>query len=382
MIYFNNTEIAFAEKDKKELSRSYFVFSLISNRWHNKIDSIILSSAFKLGLLIKGIIKSTVFEQFCGGESIADCESKIQELSKYRVQSILDYSVEGKQKEEDFKRCLNNLLASIKRSETDNLIPFCVVKLTALFPLGILKKKTEGGKLMKAEFKQYNNGLDRIETLSKEAFKANTPLLIDAEESWVQDEIDAIALKMKQTFNKTKAIIFNTAQLYRHDRLAYIHQLHERGVKENFFIGLKIVRGAYKEKERVRAKRKSYPSPIQANKENTDRDFDLAIEFCVNHTERTALCCGTHNEKSTTTLIQLMKKHSITANTPPIFFSQLLGMSDHISFNLAQAGYKVAKYVSLGPLHEVTPYLIRRSEENTSVVGQCNRDLQTSSTRN
>ncbi len=375
MLSFNNTKVAFADKDDKGLQKTHLVFKLISIGWLNAIGTSLLSFALKLNLPVKGIIKATVFDHFCGGENIVDCENKIQELAKFNVKTILDYSVEGKQDDEDFDLCLNSLLESVERSKKDQLVPYCVVKLTGLIPFDLLKKVSQKSRLVDSEEEQYNKGLQRTQTLCKASFEAQIPLLIDAEESWIQDAIDQIALDMMHQFNQQKPIIFNTAQMYRHDRLKYIKTLCKQAIDGNFYIGLKVVRGAYMEKERARAERKNYPSPIQPNKAATDKDYDQALKFCIDNRERIALCCGTHNEDSSLYLVELMKERSIDPKDPNIYFSQLLGMSNHISFNLAEAHYNVAKYVPYGPVKEVMPYLVRRANENTSIAGQTGREL-------
>jgi len=375
MLSFDNTEIAFADQNDKGLKKTYYVFKLISIGWLNKIGTTLLSFALNLRLPVKGIIKATVFDHFCGGENIVDCESKIQTLAQFNVKTILDYSVEGKQDDKDFDQCLNSLLNSVERSKKDNLVPYCVVKLSGLIPIDLLQKQSAKEDLSKSESIQYQRGLDRTLSLCKASYEANIPLLIDAEESWIQDAIDDITLGMMHQFNKERAIVFNTTQMYRHDRLIYIKNLHQQAVKENFYIGLKVVRGAYMEKERERAEQKGYPSPIQPDKAATDKDYDLAIQYCVQYNDRIALCCGTHNEESSMKLVDLMKEKSIEPSNPTIYFAQLLGMSNHISFNLSKAGYNVAKYVPYGPVKEVMPYLIRRADENTSVAGQTGREL-------
>ena len=375
MLSFNNTEVAFADQNDKGLKKTYYVFKLISISWLNKVGTTMLSLALKLGLPVKGLIRATVFDHFCGGENIVDCENKIQSLAELNVKTILDYSVEGKQDDKDFDLCLQSLLKSVERSKKDDLVPYCVVKLTGLIPFKLLQKASAKQALTKEENIQYQKGLDRTLALSKASFEADIPLLIDAEESWIQDAIDEICLEMMHQFNQEKAIVFNTTQMYRHDRLAYIKELHQLAVKDSFYIGLKVVRGAYIEKERERAEEKGYPSPIQADKAATDQDYDLAIEYCVEYKDRIALCCGTHNEKSSMHLVELMKEKSISPSYSTIYFAQLLGMSNHISFNLSKAGYNVAKYVPYGPVKEVMPYLIRRANENTSVAGQTGREL-------
>lgn len=375
MISFENTEIAFANKDDKALKKANFVFTIIGMPWLNKIGTSLTNLALTLRLPVKGIIKSTVFNHFCGGETVDDCKDAIAELNQYGVGTILDYSVEGEQDEAAFENCLKELLEGIQLAKKETAIPFCVVKLTGLIPFDILAKLDAKQRLTNQEQEQFEKGKNRVHQIAQAAFDAKTPFMIDAEESWIQDTIDAIVFDLMLEFNKEKAIIYNTAQMYRHDRLAYIKELFERAQKESIHIGLKIVRGAYMEKERERAQEMSYPSPIQVTKEATDKDYNAALTYCIQHSDQIALCCGTHNEKSSLYLTQLMKEHNIQKENAYFYFAQLLGMSDHISYNLSKAGYNVAKYVPYGPVKEVMPYLIRRANENTSVAGQTSREL-------
>lgn len=375
MVDFNNTKVAFLQKSNAELRKAYFLFKMIGIKWLNKLGTQALNLALKLHLPVKSLVRETVFEHFCGGESIEDCEDRIQLLARQNVKTILDYSVEGKQADEDFDHTLGKAVASIERASKDRNIPFCVSKLTGLIPFNVLEKVSAGAELTDEEGLAFVKGRNRVDIICQKAYNSNIPYLIDAEESWIQPAIDEIALIMMHRYNQERPIVYNTAQLYRHDRLEYIENLYEQSIEEQFFVGIKIVRGAYIEKERERAARMGYEDPIQGNKEATDRDFNAAIEFCLNHADRIALCCGTHNEESSQLLVETMKKHQMANDDPRIYFSQLLGMSDHISFNLSKENYNVAKYMPYGPVIEVMPYLIRRAEENTSIAGQTGREL-------
>jgi len=374
MLSFNNTKIAFASKSNEDLNRAYLVFKLISIAWLNSFATSLLQLGLRLKLPLKPIIRATVFNQFCGGENIKDCDATISDLGNFNVKTILDYSVEGKQVDEDFDNCLQKISTTIDRAKADDNIPFAVVKLTGLIPFDVLEKK-QIGDLNAGDQERFDRGKDRLQALCLKAFQNEVPMLIDAEESWIQDTIDALAEEMMLTYNKDQVIIYNTAQMYRHDRLAYIQKLHQESLDHGYFIGLKIVRGAYMEKERERAENRNYPSPIQKDKAATDADFDKAIAFCIDHLDQINLICGTHNEKSSLLLSELMQSKNLANNHPKICFSQLLGMSDHISFNLAEEGYNVAKYVPFGPIKDVMPYLIRRANENTSISGQTGREL-------
>lgn len=376
MLDFNNTEIAFANKSDSRLKKAYLVFKLIGIGWLNKIAISSLRLSMYLRLPVKGIIRATVFQQFCGGESIEDCEDRILELGQFNVKTILDYSVEGKETDMDFDHTLGRAVAAIERSNKDANVPFSVFKVTGLMPFHILEKMSAKEEMTEEEVEVYLKGRNRIDIICQNAYNAGIPVMIDAEESWIQDAIDEIALIMMHRYNQERPIVYNTAQMYRHDRLSYIKQLYIQSLEEKFYIGLKIVRGAYMEKERERASLMGYNSPIQPNKAATDADYNLALEFCIEHLDRIALCAGSHNEESSLYLTELMKTKQIEKDHPRVHFSQLLGMSDHISFNLAKDGYNVTKYVPYGPIKEVMPYLIRRAQENTSVAGQTGRELK------
>lgn len=375
MLSFNNTEIAFAGKTNKDLNRSYWLFKLVANSTFVNIGKSLTTFAIKTHLPIKGLIKATIFKQFCGGENIEECTKTVNELGKYKIGTILDYSVEGKETEKDFDACTTETIATVAKARSNNHIPFCVFKVTGLARFGLLEKISAGEKLTTEEQKEFERIQKRVDAICKAAHDAGIPIFIDAEESWIQQAIDDLANTMMLSYNKEKCIVYNTFQLYRKDRLDYLKHSFEMAQQKNYFLGAKLVRGAYMEKERARAAEKNYPSPIQDTKEATDKDYDLAVLFCVEHLNKIAFCAGTHNEKSSMDLAVLMDSKNIPSSNKHIFFSQLLGMSDHISYNLANAGYNVAKYVPYGPVREVLPYLIRRAQENTSVKGQTGREL-------
>jgi proline dehydrogenase len=376
MISFENTEVAFQSKSDKDLKRAHRLFKLVGAPWLVKIGKPLTNFAFKLKLPIKGIVKNTIFRQFCGGETIDECSSRIKELSGSGIGTILDYSIEGKTKEVDFNATVDEIIDTLKAGEGNPGIPFAVYKVSGIARFGLLEKinnaKTELTEPEKAELDRL---MSRIEKIAAKAYESKTPLFIDAEESWIQDGIDRIAYSLMEKYNKEKAIIYNTAQMYRHDRLDHIKEQIKIAQSKNYILGIKLVRGAYMEKERNRAEEKGYPSPIQKDKKATDKDFDAALEFMIDHIESISFCAGSHNEESNLLLTELMEKKGISASDPRIHFAQLLGMSDHISYNLAHASYNVAKYVPYGPVGEVLPYLLRRADENTSVAGQTSREL-------
>lgn len=373
MISFDNTENAFKAKSTSDLNRSYWLFKIVSNPGLVKFAAV--AAPISLAVGFKGLIKSTIFKQFVGGETIAECDKTITELGKYNIGTILDYSVEGKESEADFDACCKETIATIHKAKNGKYIPFSVFKVTGLARLTLLEKVSANEQLTDAETKEYDKVKQRVYQISKEAHDANQPLFIDAEESWIQPAIDALANENMALFNKEKAIVYNTFQLYRKDRLDFLKQTIANGKANNFYVGAKLVRGAYMEKERARAIEKKYPSPIHDTKENSDRDYNLALDECVKNIDMMGLCAGTHNEKSSLYLADLLNKYAVATIDKRVYFSQLLGMSDHISYNLALANYNVAKYVPYGPVKEVLPYLIRRAQENTSVKGQTGREL-------
>jgi len=375
MLSFDNTEVSFSGKSDSDLNWSYRLFKIIGNPTIVKIGNALTKFALAIRFPIKGMIKATIFKQFVGGENIEECKKTIEALGKYNVGTILDYSVEGKENETDFDACAKETIATIDRAKNENHIPFSVFKITGLARFAILEKVSAKQKLSAEEEKEFANVRERVNKICKHAHDCNVSIFIDAEESWIQLAMDNLANEMMRVYNKKKAIVYNTFQLYRKDRLSYLQESFLMAEEANYFLGAKLVRGAYMEKERKRAKEMNYPSPIQNTKEDCDTDYDRALEFCVNNIERIALCAGTHNEKSSLHLVELMKQKGVAASDKRIYFSQLLGMSDHISFNLAKAGYSVAKYVPYGPVKEVLPYLIRRAQENTSVKGQTGREL-------
>lgn len=373
MVSFDNTENAFKAKSSSDLTKSYWLFKLISNPLMVKFGATFAPLSLNIGF--KGLIKSTIFKQFVGGETIHDCNETIAELGKYNIGTILDYSVEGKESESDFDACLKETLETIEKAKTEKHIPFCVFKVTGLARFVLLEKISATATLTNAETEEYERVKQRVSTICKAAHEANQAIFIDAEESWIQQAIDDLADDNMKVFNTQKPIVYNTYQLYRHDRLDYIKTSFERAKNNNYFLGAKLVRGAYMEKERARAIEKKYSSPINETKEATDKLYNDTLLFCVSHIDKIAICAGTHNEVSSLYLAQLMHEKNIPHNHSHISFAQLFGMSDHISYNLSLDNYHVAKYVPYGPVKEVLPYLIRRAQENTSVKGQTGREL-------
>ena len=374
MDIFNNTEVAFALKSNRELKRANFLFKMIQNRTLVKIGSFLTDFALKLHLPVDGLIRATVFDQFCGGVSEEDCLDTIDAMYTRKVSSVLDYSVEGKENEKEFDDAVTKILKIINFCEDRKSIPFAVFKPTGFGRFKLYQKITEKKPLTVEEKLEWLRVEERFHTVCKSAKAKDIPVLIDAEESWMQDASDQLIEDLMAIYNKEKAIVFNTLQMYRHDRLNYLHKLHQRALNEDFHIGMKVVRGAYMEKERDRAEEKGYESPICADKKATDDNFDAAILYMMEH-PKMAIFSGTHNEKSSHILMDLAKEYGIEPNDKRLWFGQLYGMSDNISFNLADEGYNVAKYLPFGPVKDVMPYLIRRAEENTSVAGQTSREL-------
>jgi proline dehydrogenase len=374
MKLFNNTKIAFSLKSDSELERAFFLFKLIQSQPMVKIGTAVTNFALKAHLPVEGLIRSTVFDHFCGGVTEEDCIPNIENMHSNGVYSVLDYSVEGNETEKQFDLVKTKTLKNIEFAKKKDSIPFVVFKPTGVGRFSLYQKITEKKSLSNEEKSEWINVMNRYYEICDKAIKYDVPILIDAEESWIQDAADQLVEVLMEKYNVNKAIVFNTLQMYRHDRMDYLKELHQKALKGNYHIGLKIVRGAYMEKERERAIENKYPSPICIDKNATDKNFNDAIKFMMEH-DKMALFAGTHNEDSSYLLLDLAKRHNINSNDNRLWFGQLYGMSDHISFNLAKEGYNTAKYVPFGPVRDVMPYLIRRAEENTSVAGQTSREL-------
>ena len=374
MNIFDNTKTAFELKSDSALERAFFLFKLIQSQPMVRIGTTVTNFALKAHLPVEGLIRSTVFDHFCGGVTEEDCMENIDKMFQKGVFSVLDYSVEGKETEDQFDFAMNKTLKSLEFCKEKESIPFVVFKPTGVGRFALYQKISEKKELTTNEKSEWTRVVKRFVIICKKAHQYNVPILIDAEESWMQGAADHLIEELMEEFNKKRAIVFNTLQMYRHDRMDYLKQLHQRAREKDFYIGLKVVRGAYMEKERDRAQEKGYPSPICIDKQATDSNYDEAIVYMMKN-EKMALFAGTHNEESSYKLIQLAKQHNIDPDDKRLWFGQLYGMSDHISFNLAQLGFNTAKYVPFGPVRDVMPYLIRRAEENTSVVGQTSREL-------
>lgn len=377
---FNNTETAFSIKSDTELDRAYFLFKLIASQPLVRIGTAVTNFALKAHLPVEGLIRATVFDHFCGGTTEEDCLPVVDKMFTKGVSSVLDYSVEAKEDESEFDKALEKTLKTIVFAKEKDAIPFAVFKPTGFGRFELYEKLGEGKTLSDKETEEWNRVLDRFEKVCKSAHDNDVALLIDAEESWMQDAADDLVADMMRKYNKNKVIVFNTLQMYRWDRMDYLKKLHEQAKQEGFYIGMKIVRGAYMEKENKRAEEKGYKSPICVSKQATDVNYDEAIAYMAEHIDRMAIFAGTHNEESSYKLMQLMVDKGVAKNDERIWFGQLYGMSDNISFNLADNGYNVAKYLPFGPVRDVMPYLIRRAEENTSVAGQTSRELNLIST--
>ncbi|MFM1876109.1 MAG: hypothetical protein RL266_1846 [Bacteroidota bacterium] len=375
MVSFDNTEIAFSDRSDRELNRAHLLFRLVGSPALVKFGKAALNLALSVKLPVKGIIRSTVFNQFCGGESIAECHNTIDRLHRMGVYSLLDYSSEGKETESELDHSAAEILAANNAGKLDKRIPFSVFKPTAIFPNRLLAKQNAKAAFNEKEQKQWDAAVERLNTICLTARKNGVPILVDAEESWFQNAIDELVGHQMKLHNTEKAMVYNTIQLYRKDRLQYLKDSYLNAQKGGYKLGVKLVRGAYMEKERERAKDQGYPSPIHDTKADTDRDYDLALRFCIDNHPSIHVLAGTHNETSSQKLTELMSKKGLEPSDNHVFFSQLYGMSDNISFNLAANHYNVVKYVPYGPILDVMPYLIRRAEENTSIAGQTGREL-------
>jgi proline dehydrogenase len=376
VISFDDTAIAFRSKNDRDLNRAYWLFKLIGSPLLVKIGKWFTVNALRFRLPIRGLIKSTIFQQFCGGENIQECTKTIESLASFGVGTILDYSIEGKTTEADFESTVEEIIRTIVAAENNNSIPFAVFKVTGIARFDVLEKMNdERADIGTNANSAFHGVFDRVNRICKAAHEKNVRVFIDAEESWIQDGIDRLTREMMRRYNRTEAIVYNTLQMYRHDRLHFLEMELSIAKQEGFYYGVKLVRGAYMEKERARAVKFNYTSPIQADKQATDHDFNAALQLLIDHRDQMALCAGTHNEASSLLLTELMLKCEVKPGDTRFYFAQLLGMSDHISYNLSNAGYNVAKYVPYGPVNEVMPYLLRRADENTSVAGQTGREL-------
>lgn len=373
---FNNTQIAFALKSDTELNRAYLLFKLIANQSLVSIGTAVTKFALKAHLPVEGLIRATVFDHFCGGINEVDCLTVVDKMYTKNVSSILDYSVEGKENEAQFDAALQMTLKTIDFAADRKALPFAVFKPTGFGRFELYEKLGEGKTLDANEQAEWNRIVERFDIVCKEAHKRKIAILIDAEESWMQDAADDLVTEMMRKYNKERAIVFNTLQMYRHDRLQYLKDLHKIAQEEGFYIGMKVVRGAYMEKENERAKTKGYPTPICASKEATDINYDAGVSYMLDHLNEMAIFVGTHNEISSYKVMNAISQLGIDRNDKRIWFGQLYGMSDNISYNLAAYNYNVAKYLPFGPVRDVMPYLIRRAQENTSVAGQTNRELE------
>lgn len=375
-ISFEDTAVAYSHKSDKALQKTHFLFSVVNNPWMSDLATSAVKAGIWLRLPIKGLIKNTVFEIFCGGETIEDSQQTINELANKSVGTILDYSVEGEVSEESYEATKNEILKTVDKAASSPNIPFSVFKPTGIASSDILEKVSAGKSLTEKEERSWEKVQSRVNEICEYAHSKNVRVLIDAEDSWLQKAIDELAYSMMKLYNKKEALIFNTYQMYRHKALNDLRNAHHGATMHQYFLGAKLVRGAYMEKERERAEEMGYQDPIQPNKEATDNDYNKALQFCIDNKQRVSVLNGSHNEYSNKFLAVLMEKHSMPKDDKRVWFAQLYGMGDNISFNLAKYGYNVVKYVPYGPVKTVMPYLLRRAEENTSVAGQSSRELQ------
>ncbi|MEC5142766.1 proline dehydrogenase family protein [Chitinophaga sp. 212800010-3] len=372
---FDDTAIAFEAKTDKALKKANFLFSNIGKPWLVKLGAVMTPLAFKLGLPVKGIIKNTIFSQFCGGESLEEAATTALELGNYHVAATLDYGVEAMDGEESYDAAVPEFIRAIQYAGSRPDIPFIAIKITGFARFGLLEKIHSKETLTPAEQEEYAHVRKRVLAIAEAGAKHDVGILIDAEESWIQDAVDALTDEMMSLFNKGKVVIYNTFQMYCHDRYPFLQVSLQKAEREGYLLGAKLVRGAYMEKENKRASENNYPTPIQPNKAATDKDFDAAVEFCIDNIDKLAVFIGTHNENSCMLAARLLDDKELPHNHPHVSFAQLLGMSDNITFNLAHAGYNVSKYLPYGPVKDVMPYLIRRAQENTSIAGQMGREL-------
>ena len=390
-ISFDNTEIAFAHKTDKELKQSHWLFSLMARPWLVKWGTKLAPWSMRIGMPVKGLIRNTIGRQFIGGESLEETIPVERKMAQYNVKAILDYGVEGKEGEANYDHACDEFIRVINFAASQPSVPFMSVKVTGLARFALLEKldtlmHTSSGTLLeryeaalqqlpteeKLEWQKVNQ---RMRWICDAAAKANVGFLVDAEETWIQDPVDALTMLLMEEYNRSKLVIYNTLQMYRHDRLNFLYESYHTAKENGFLLGEKLVRGAYMEKERKRAAEKGYPSPIQPDKVATDRDYNDAVRFCIEHLDRIGVIVASHNEYSNILTTEILQQNDWPLDHPHVHFSQLYGMSDNITYNLAKAGCSVSKYLPFGPIKDVVPYLMRRAEENTSVGGQTSREL-------
>jgi proline dehydrogenase len=376
MLDFNDTKTAFSLKSNAQLRKAYWLFKLVASKSLVGLGKKAAYMAMKLRLPIREVVKQTVYDQFVGGETIDECEDIIKKLLEHNVYSLLDYSIEGKETDADFDATKDKIVQTIKYGAQHEGVPFAVFKVTGIAKFSLLEKYSEGHAFTEFESRAWTRAKNRVEEICYTAHKFGLKVLVDAEETWIQPAIDDLAHEMMHRFNRKASVVFNTLQMYRNDRLEYLHKGLEAANEHNYHFGVKLVRGAYMEKERSRAKEKGYPDPIQPSKEASDNSFNNGLRFVIKNIEKMSLVAGTHNEKSSFFLAELMEDAKLPKDDRRIWFSQLYGMSDNLSFNLAKEGYKVVKYLPFGPVNETLPYLIRRAEENSAAGGQTSRELK------
>jgi proline dehydrogenase len=373
---FKDIETAFASKSDEELMKMARIFGLMNRKWLVDLGSSVGLLAFRLRLpFARTIVKNTIYDLFCGGRTLLETNHVIDKLAEFGVKTILDYGAEGKEEESEFNKVMNETLRAIDFAEKNPNIPVVSTKVTGLTSNVLLEKISSGSQLNTEEEHDYESLRKRLDVICNRAAERGVAVYVDAEETWIQPAIDVLVSTMMQRYNKKHAFVFNTFQMYRHDRLDFLKQSHEEARAGNWILGAKIVRGAYMDKERNRAKEKGYTSPIQVDKDSTDRDYDAAVKYCVDHYEEIASCNASHNAVSVMLQAEMITKAGINPAHPHLHFSQLYGMSDNITFNLAKAGFNVSKYLPYGPVEDVIPYLIRRTQENTSVTGDMSREL-------
>jgi proline dehydrogenase len=392
-ISFDNSEYAFAYKTDRQLKNAHFLFSAMGKPWLVNLGLKLTPLAIKWRLpFTTPVIRNTIFQQFVGGETLEETSAVAKKLGEYNVQVILDYGVEGGDDgEHGFDHATEEFIRVIDYAATQPNIPFMSIKVTGFSRFALLTKidglmNTAEGTLMKRylaaveklpgnEKEEWHRVRVRLMRICEVAAEKKIGVLVDAEETWIQDPVDALTILMMDTFNKPQVVVYNTIQLYRHDRFKFLRDSYEAAAERNFVLGAKLVRGAYMEKERLRATEMNYPSPIQPDKESTDRDYDDAVKFSIEHLDIIAVIIASHNEQSNLRATELLQQKNIPLHHPHVHFSQLYGMSDNITFNLAKAGCSVSKYLPFGPIKDVIPYLMRRAQENSSVGGQTGREL-------
>lgn len=371
------SDSAFSHYSISQLRRTKVLFKILQNPLVSWFSGFVPHIPILLRLpFVKSLIKHYIFSHFCGGEDWKEVHQSALKLQKQNILSSLDYSVECKQTEQDYETTKKVLLNVLEEAKNLSHIPFCVLKITGLGRFALLEKIHNGQTLSDNEKAEWQRVQSRFDSICEKAVDCNTKLLVDAEESWIQKPIDNIVKRAMKRHNQNEPMIYNTYQLYLKAKYEQLKTDWEKAKEKGYILGSKLVRGAYMEKETKRAVKMHLPNPIQPSKAKCDQDFNDSLKFCLKHIDDFGIYIGTHNIESTQKARQLMQEYGIAKSDERVFFSQLLGMREILSYELAQQDYLVSKYTPFGKIAEVIPYLLRRIQENSSVKDQLNDEIK------